>query len=362
MERASISHIDRHLYLVPSLTDYLVKLYKEGIQKMIDHYYPKGHPQRQAVEEAFEQLKEEIKGKGAKKLTEVGKARVAKEVKKARKLFIGKYFVNPIAQFWTMVINDQNAKWENYNQGIQPKDLLKYFADQEERYEGKKRNKKKGKIWRIKEWTGEYDGKTIDYIILPDRAIRMMFENFIMEEVKGKDSENYGSVLNSEDPVTKFGLNQYLDIDALKELKLPKVATRKKTGDSMEDALFDIKIGVARRYQAEGLKQPSFPVKLPLWLEIVFGILFVGFIGLPGVILMSIGISNLLFHTTILGLSGTGVLFYGSALVFIALFIDLFLIVFVSVCLTLLMADLFFLTTGAGKVIPPFNFGFYSLS
>ena len=47
--------------------------------------------------------------------------------------------------------------------------------------------------------------------------------------------------------------------------------------------------------------------------------------------------------------------------VFISLFMDLFLRVFVSVCLVRLMADLFFLTTDAGKVIPPLNYGFCSL-
>jgi len=47
--------------------------------------------------------------------------------------------------------------------------------------------------------------------------------------------------------------------------------------------------------------------------------------------------------------------------VFSMLFTDLFLIVLFSVCLVRLMADSFFLTAGAGKVIPPFNYGFYSL-
>ena len=256
-DKSSLAWINRHLYLLRPFTNYLGLLYQEkDIQAMIDHYYPSGHPKRASVNNAFRKINQDDQ--------------------KEKRQFIEKYFINPIAQLWGLMVVDQIAKWKDYNEGRAPQKLINYYQE------------------KVK----DDFGKEIGYIVLPDRAIRMIFENFIMEHVRAQDGQSYGSVLNDNDPMTSFGLNRYLDIDLLANSKLPEVEA--KMGDKIEDVLVAFKKAVVLRYRNEGLKTSSFPVKLHWGWEIGFG-LFYGILGLTGLVLLGVSV------VTVIGAKALGI-------------------------------------------------------
>ncbi|MFA5392755.1 MAG: hypothetical protein WC306_03725, partial [Candidatus Paceibacterota bacterium] len=258
--RQRVAVINRHLYLVGSFTDYLIDLYRQNpddlmnkyyldslnkdyLDILINKFYSKDYPDQKFRDEvlaAREALrKEEGKDGYNGKLVEFIKkyfvaldalndvldfmkilaAREALRKEEGEANYSGKlvefienYFVAPISYLFLAIMTDQAEKWEADLKGKRP-DALKELI--------------KNKGWES------------SYFIFTDRDLRRLFEICAQEKI---------------DPVTGFGLNEYMVGFGINELQA-------KGGQTVEEALTSVRKYLKEKNEASGLKQPVFPVK-----------------------------------------------------------------------------------------------------
>ncbi|MDO8580684.1 MAG: hypothetical protein Q7S13_04320, partial [Candidatus Omnitrophota bacterium] len=232
--RIRVARINRHLYLIGPFTDYLIDLYGQDLNQLVNRYYPQGSAMRDQV------------------VADMSSRDFTKKAERYR--FIEEYFVRPLSELILTLLIDQQEKWDLDMKG----ERLAYL---ETLYKNRR-------------------SKNKDYFVFTDRDLRRLFEYYYADKQAGKADA---------DPIVRHGLHELIDPSKISSLQSKNTSIEEaiKVSESIEEILMPIKDELVGRYQKEHLKQPTFPIKVNYFFRAV--------VVWPGNLLYWAGVAGIIF-------------------------------------------------------------------
>ncbi|MDD5021614.1 MAG: ElyC/SanA/YdcF family protein [Endomicrobiaceae bacterium] len=226
--KVNLAVSNKHLRLKGEYNAYLLGLYSENPQVLIDRYMPEGHPLRQQTLDAYNKINKN----NSEQVVD----------------FIDEYIVRNIAFLIFTLMIDQATKWGDDMKGA-------------------------GKVRDVKN-PSDYTFSDIDldnvfryYLIdLTAEQERLNADKSLSEKERAEQLKQF---VNENDPVIKFKLNEHFS-ELIKNGKLAGTKTIVQDGvnitiDYIEVILNPMREWLAARYKKEGLEQPRYPMDTPIF-------------------------------------------------------------------------------------------------
>jgi len=320
--RARVTDINRHLNLVGSFEEYLEEFYqiktKGPLLRKIVKFYPKMHPKRNDVADAFKRLKFDIRGREGKVIDN-----------NERYEFIERWFVKPVAFLIIAILaTTQYDKWDNYNKGKVDRETgRKYppFRDQDLRrlFEFITKDGKDPIVELNLHWLLTVDVADIKAVEAWTKVIKNISEEEILGATDARQAvEDYKKALAvlGKSPANDLDKSRKVRIEQIREKwEISKVEEALNNGKEIAKNSEDISgnkqpednllISLRRRliyeYKKRGFFYPIFPLPIMRWgriygiISTVAGVLFASVVGLLPYLKYSPGFLS--FHTAFLG-------------------------------------------------------------